>query len=310
MKLIAIVGPTCVGKSALGIEIAQKIGGEIISCDSMQIYKGMDIGTAKATKDEMNGIRHHLIDIVAPDADFSCADYTSLAKSAITEISQRGNVPIFVGGTGLYLDSVIEIGSFCDTQKDENYRKELEEYANTNGNEALHRMLEKIDMESADKTHANNIKRVIRALEIYKCTGVTKSEWDRKSKEQKPPYEATVIYLTYENRELLSKKIGERVDKMIKDGLADEVKSLIDCGYLGENTTAGGAIGYKEMIPYLKGEISLDEAAEQIKIATRQYAKRQSTWFSRKKNYNKIYVDTENVCKRVDEILGGFYGER
>lgn len=308
MRVIAIVGPTATGKSALGIELAEKIGGEIISCDSMQVYKGMDIGTAKATKEEMKKIPHHMIDIIEPDINFSCADYSLLATEAVNDITERGKTPIFVGGTGLYLDSVIEIGSFCDTSRDENYRAELERYAKENGNGALHDLLFSVDEKSAAEIHENNVKRVIRALEIYKCTGVPKSVWDEKSKLAPPPYDATVIYLTYSDRELLYKKIDARVDKMINDGLVSEVQSLYGKGYLRGNDTASGAIGYKEIVSYIEGNCSLDEATEQIKSSTRKYAKRQTTWFSRKKNYNKIYVDTENVRECVDKILGGING--
>lgn len=308
MRVIAIVGPTATGKSALGIELAEKIGGEIISCDSMQVYKGMDVGTAKATKEEMKKVPHHMIDIIEPDINFSCADYSLLAGKAADEIIARGKTPIFVGGTGLYLDSVIEIGSFCDTSRDESYRAELENYAKENGNYALHKLLSAVDEKSAAEIHENNVKRVIRALEIYKCTGIPKSVWDEKSKLTPPPYDATVIYLTYSDRELLYKKIDARVDKMIEDGLVREVQGLYEKGYLHGNDTASGAIGYKEIVAYIEGCVSLDEAIEEIKSSTRKYAKRQTTWFSKKKNYNKIYVDTENVRERVDEILGGING--
>ena len=308
MRVIAIVGPTATGKSALGIELAEKIGGEIISCDSMQVYKGMDIGTAKATKEEMKKVPHRMIDIIEPNVNFSCADYSLLATEAVHDIIARGKTPIFVGGTGLYLDSVIEIGSFCDTSRDESYRAELENYAKENGNDALHKLLSAVDEKSAAEIHENNVKRVIRALEIYKCTGVPKSVWDEKSKLTPPPYDATVIYLTYSNRELLYKKIDARVDKMVEDGLIREVQGLYEKGYLHGNDTASGAIGYKEIVAYIEGRISLDGAIEEIKSSTRKYAKRQTTWFSKKKNYNKIYVDTENVRECVDKILGGING--
>ena len=170
MKIIAIVGPTAVGKTALAIELAKRYNGEIISCDSMQVYKGMDIGTAKPTRDEMATVKHHLINVKEPNENFSCADYAVLAKKAIEDIAKRGKTPIFCGGTGLYLDSVIEIPSFCETAKDDEYRAYLENYAKENGNESVHAMLREIDPESADAIHHNNVKRVIRALEIYKCT--------------------------------------------------------------------------------------------------------------------------------------------
>ena len=181
-NIIAIVGPTAVGKSALALELARRLNGEIISCDSMQIYKHMDIGTAKPTKEEMAEIKHHLIDIKNPNEDFSCADYALYAKKAIDDIISRGKTPIFCGGTGLYLDSVIEIESFSSSVKDENYRAELELFAKENGNEALHQMLAEVDAQSASEIHPNNTKRVIRALEIFKCTNIPKSEWDKRSR--------------------------------------------------------------------------------------------------------------------------------
>ena len=308
MKIIAIVGPTAVGKTALAIELARRYNGEIISCDSMQVYRGMDIGTAKPTKEELAQIKHHLIDIKMPNENFSCADYAALAKKAIADIQKRGKTPIFCGGTGLYLDSVIEIPSFCETAKDEEYRKYLENYAKENGNESVHKMLDEIDSESAAAIHANNLKRVIRALEIYKCTGVTKSEWDRRSKEIKPPYDATVLFLTCEDREEMYRRIDRRVDIMMAEGLMFEVRGLYEAGLLDEKYTSSGAIGYKELLPTVTGESTVDIGVMELKTATRHYAKRQLTWFNKKKNYEKIYVDKENPLKRAIEILGDFNG--
>ncbi len=308
MKIIAIVGPTAVGKTALAIELARRYNGEIISCDSMQVYRGMDIGTAKPTKEELAQIKHHLIDIKMPNENFSCADYAVLAKKAIADIERRGKTPIFCGGTGLYLDSVIEIPSFCETAKDEEYRKYLENYAKENGNESVHKMLDEIDSESAAAIHANNLKRVIRALEIYKCTGVTKSEWDRRSKEIKPPYDATVLFLTCEDREEMYRRIDRRVDIMMAEGLMFEVRGLYEAGLLDEKYTSSGAIGYKELLPAVTGESTVDIGVMELKTATRHYAKRQLTWFNKKKNYEKIYVDKENPLKRAIEILGDFNG--
>lgn len=305
MKIIAIVGPTAVGKTALAIQLARELNGEIISCDSMQIYKGMDIGTAKPTKEEMAEIPHHLIDIKNPNEQFSCADYAALAKEAISDIMARGKTPVFCGGTGLYLDSVIEIESFSATVKDEEYRKELEEFAEKNGAEALHQMLREVDSKSADEIHMNNIKRVIRALEIYKCTKIPKSIWDERSKSETPPYDTEVFFLNCEDRELLYRRIEKRVDIMLRDGLLDEAKSLFENGMLKEGFTSYGAIGYKELIPYFEKTATLDECIERLKISTRQYAKRQLTWFSRKKNYNEILVDKEEPLKRAMEILRG-----
>ncbi|MBO5212506.1 MAG: tRNA (adenosine(37)-N6)-dimethylallyltransferase MiaA [Clostridia bacterium] len=304
MKVIAIVGPTAVGKSSLAIRLAKALNGEIISCDSMQVYRTMDIGTAKATKDELSAVPHHLIDILDPNESFSCADYAVLAKEAIENISSRQKTPIFCGGTGLYLDSVIEIPSFCDTAKDEKYRHSLELFASENGNSALHKMLTEIDPESAEATHENNVKRVIRALEIYKCTGITKSEWDRRSRLQAPPYEAHVFFLTCEDKALLYKKIEERVDIMIASGLIDEARALYENGSLSPEKTASGAIGYKEFIPYFKGADTLENCIAQLKLSTRHYAKRQLTWFSRKKNYHKIPIDTEDAFSYIMRFLG------
>lgn len=308
MKVIAIVGPTAVGKTALAIELAKRFNGEIVSCDSMQVYRGMDIGTAKPTREELAMVKHHLIDIKMPDENFSCADYAVLAKKALLDIEKRGKTPIFCGGTGLYLDSVIEIPSFCETAKDEEYRSYLEAYAKEKGNEAVHKMLAEIDPESAKATHANNVKRVIRALEIYKCTGVTKSEWDRRSKEVKPPYDATVLFLTCEDREEMYRRIDRRVDIMMAEGLMFEVRGLYEAGLLSPKYTASGAIGYKELLPAVTGDGTVDTGVAELKMATRHYAKRQLTWFNKKKNYHKIYVDKENPLERAMEILGDFNG--
>lgn len=306
MKIIAIVGPTAVGKTALAIELAKRYNGEIVSCDSMQVYKGMDIGTAKPTKEEMAAVKHHLIDIKEPNENFSCADYSILAKKAIENIVKRGKTPIFCGGTGLYLDSVIEIPSFCETAKDEEYRAYLEKYAYENGNESVHSMLKEIDPVSAENTHPNNLKRVIRALEIYKCTKVTKSEWDRRSKETKPPYDATVLFLTCEDREEMYRRIDRRVEIMMAEGLMFEVRGLYEGGMLDSKYTSSGAIGYKEFLPVVKGESTVDVAVSELKKATRHYAKRQLTWFNKKTNYHKIYVDKVNPLEEAVKILGDF----
>lgn len=304
MKVIAIVGPTAVGKTALAIKLAKELDGEIISCDSMQIYKGMDIGTAKPTKEEMAEVKHHLIDIKEPNEEFSCADYAIMAKACIEDIISRGKTPIFCGGTGLYLDSVIEIGSFSSTFKDEMYREELEKLAMEMGNEHIHNMLKEIDPKSAEEIHPNNLKRVIRALEIYHSSGITKSEWDEKSKEQKPPYDATVLFLNCKDREILKKRIDLRVDIMLSDGLLTETLDLYKRGMLKEEYTSFGAIGYKELIPYIENTDTLENCIERLKISTRQYAKRQNTWFSRKANYNTIYVDEADAYTEAMKILG------
>ena len=301
--IIAVVGPTAVGKTALAIELAERVNGEIISCDSMQIYRGMDIGTAKATKEERERVRHHLIDIRNPDEDFSCADYAILAKEAIDDSLSRGKTPIFCGGTGLYLDSVIEIPSFADTKKDIEYRSWLENYANTHGNSALHALLREVDSESADAIHENNVKRVIRALEIYHTTGKKKSELDAISKMKERPYRTTVFYLTYKDRDTLYSRIDSRVDYMIELGLVSECKSLFERGYLENGSTASDAIGYKELLPYLKGERALEECISELKLSTRHYAKRQGTWFRRKTDYHTVFVDEVNPLEYAIEVL-------
>ena len=304
MKIFCIVGPTAVGKTALALRLAKELDGEIISCDSMQIDKGLDSGTAKPTKEEMAEVKHHLIDIKEPNEEFSCADYATMAKACIEDIISRGKTPIFCGGTGLYLDSVIEIGSFSSTFKDEKYREELEKLSMEMGNEHIHNMLKEIDPKSAEEIHPNNLKRVIRALEIYHSSGITKSEWDEKSKEQKPPYDATVLFLNCKDREILKKRIDLRVDIMLSDGLLTETLDLYKRGMLKEEYTSFGAIGYKELIPYIENTDTLESCIERLKISTRQYAKRQNTWFSRKANYNTIYVDEADAYTEAMKILG------
>ena len=305
MDLIAIVGPTAVGKTALALALAKRYNGEIISCDSMQIYKHMDVGTAKPTKEEQSSCPHHLIDIKEPNEDFSCAEYATLAKAAIDDIKSRGKMPIFCGGTGLYLDSVLKISSFSETQVDESYRIELEKFAEANGADALHALLFEVDPESAEAIHKNNVKRVIRALEIYKCTGKKKSELDRLSREQKPPYDARVLFLTAHDRELLYSRIEKRVDIMLDEGLLDEARYLWENELLKPEYNSYAAIGYKELIPYFEGSKTLDECVSDLKLATRHYAKRQLTWFSRYESYHKIYTDTENAYDTACAIIDG-----
>ena len=304
MKVIAVVGPTAVGKSALAVRLAKKYNGEVISCNSMQVYRGMDIGTAKVTAEETEGIPHHLIDIKNPDEDFSCADYAALAKAKIEEIISRGKTPVFCGGTGLYLDAVLEIDSFGKTVADEDYRKEMELYAAENGNEALHRLLAEVDHVSAEAIHFNNVKRVIRALEIYKCTGKPKSVVDAENKSIRPPYDSTVFFLTCDNKELLYSRIEKRVDIMLEQGLLAETKELYAQGVFEKSRTAAGAIGYKELLPFIKGEASLDDCVAELKLSTRHYAKRQLTWFKKKANYIPICVDKENAYERALSVLG------
>ena len=285
-SVLAVVGATASGKTALSLALAKKFDGEIISCDSMQIYRGMDIGTAKPSVEERGGIIHHLIDIVEPNENFSVADYANLAKKAIEDISSRGKLPIFCGGTGLYLDAVLTSNEYSDAASDATLREQLFIEAETNGALALWRRLESEDAESAAAIHPNNVKRVVRALEIKLLTGISKSEWDRRSRLAPSPYRSLVLGLCYPDRAILYRRIDERVDSMVEAGLVQEVRELFESGKLLRGSTAAQAIGYKEIFDYLSGEVSLESAIDAIKLATRRYAKRQITWFG-----NKPYVE-------------------
>ena len=301
-KLLAIAGPTASGKSALAVRLAKELDGEIISCDSMQIYRRMDVGTAKPTSEEQALVRHKMIDIVDPDEDFSCADYVKYAKEEIENTIARGKLPIVCGGTGLYLDALLRGSDFGETKIDEALRRELEAFAAREGNEALHKRLTEIDAESAAEIHPNNVKRVIRAIEIFETGGVKKSELDRRSRLVPSPYDALVIALRYTDREILYGRIDKRVDVMLKDGLLAETEMLLGEGIFEKNTTASQAIGYKEMLGYLSGEMTLLEATEQLKTATRRYAKRQMTWFSSKDYVSWIDADLDGALRPFEEI--------
>lgn len=299
--VLAVVGPTASGKSALAIELAKRFDGEIICCDSMQIYKEMNIGTAKPNLDEQMQVVHHLFDFADPKESFSCADYIPLAQVVVEDILSRGKLPIFCGGTGLYLDRFLSGAQFEETEIDENFRREMESFAKEFGNEALHDKLREIDPISADEIHPNNVKRVIRALEIYKTSGRTKSELDKDSKSFESDYRAIQIGLKYENREILYDRINRRVDKMMTDGLLEETKSLLESGVFEKNATAAQAIGYKELLSYFCGQKSLENAVEDLKMATRRYAKRQMTWFSSHGNVNWLVADEKSLLELADE---------
>ena len=303
-RLVAVVGPTASGKTALSIALAKGLDGEIVSCDSMQIYRGMDIGTAKPTRDEQSAVPHHLIDFVDPFRSYSCAEYARDARVIIEDITARGKLPVLCGGTGLYLDAVLLGGSFDDTPSAPAVREKWNVIAAERGAQFVHDALRAVDAESADAIHPNNVKRVVRALEIYESCGVPKSELDRRSRERGLCYDACVIGLRYHSRERLYGRIDRRVDIMLEDGLLDETKRLWDEGVFERNATAAQAIGYKELLGYLRGECSLDEATECLKLATRRYAKRQMTWFSAKAYVRWVYADTEDGTMRdFDDIL-------
>lgn len=296
-KIIAVVGPTASGKTALSVALAQALGGEVLSCDSMQIYRDMDIGTAKPTMEEREGVPHHLIDIAAADEPFSCAEYAALAKQTVGEVIARGKLPIFCGGTGLYLDGVLRGGnSYEKTETAPEYRAELERIAAEQGPMAVHAMLAEVDPAAAEATHPNNIKRVIRALEIYHTTGMTKTELDRRSQEAETDYDALVIGIRFPDTEALYRRINLRVNLMLEQGLVEECRRLMEAGVFERSATAAQAIGYKELFPYLRGELPLTDCAETLKMATRRYAKRQMTWF--RMHGNVCWID------RTEETTG------
>lgn len=280
IPVYAVVGPTATGKSAYAVRLAKEMGGEIISGDSMQIYRGMDIGTAKATPEEQGGIVHHLLDIADIDEPFSAGRFMSLAKEKIAQIHERGNVPILCGGTGLYIELLLTGKQLAESTSDENLRAELLAFANEHGNEALHARLAQVDPDAAQAIHPNNVKRVIRALEICMLSGVTKTQADEQSRQFDNPYAPTIIRLTTDDRAALYERIDRRVRKMFETGLEDEVRALCEKG-LRDTPTASQAIGYKEFYPYFDGLITLEQVEEDICRNTRRYAKRQETWFGR-----------------------------
>ncbi|NGQ96369.1 tRNA (adenosine(37)-N6)-dimethylallyltransferase MiaA [Brevibacillus sp. SYP-B805] len=276
-KLVVIVGPTAVGKTELSLTLAKRFDGEIISGDSMQVYRQMDIGTAKASPAERNIVPHHLIDIVDPDQEYSVAHFQAMATRLITEINERGRLPFIVGGTGLYIESVTHRFRFAEAPHDPELRERLQKMAETEGAEALHRRLADIDPVTAQRLHPNDVKRVIRALEIYELTGRKMAEFQHRA--ACSPYHLYIIGLTME-REKLYERINRRVDQMIEAGLVEEVRSLLDQGYDPSLVSMQG-LGYKELVPYLYGEITLEKAINDIKQRTRHFAKRQLSWFRR-----------------------------
>lgn len=286
-KILCVVGPTASGKTDYAVELALKCGGEVVSCDSMQIYKHMDVGTAKPTADEMKGVKHHMIDIIEPNESFSVARFSEMARECIDDILLRGKTPVLCGGTGLYFDSTINNINFIQMDTDEEYRKDLESAAKEFGNEYVYEILKSVDEESAESIHPNNLKRVIRALEIYKTTGKKKSELDKEQLSE-PLYEPEITGLM-RDREVLYDRINKRVDIMMEKGLVEEVSELIKMG-IDTDATSMQAIGYKEIIEYLDGKTSLSDAVDKIKRESRRYAKRQLTWFKRNEKINWINI--------------------
>lgn len=304
-RILAVAGPTASGKSALALTLAAQLDGEIVCCDSMQIYRGLDIGTAKPTVAERAAIPHHMVDIRDPADLFSMADYVMLATAAIRDITARGRLPVVCGGTGLYLDALLRGTAPEPPAADEALRAELLQLAAERGEKYLHEQLTACDPASAAAIHPHNVRRVARALEIYRVTGVPKSEWDRRSAAAPSPFRATVLGLSFYHRELLYARIDRRVDEMIAAGLAEEVTRLDAAGIFAHSPTAAAAIGYKELLPFVRGECSLAAAVQTLKTATRRYAKRQITWFSAKPYVIPLYADEKDgvSCRKYEEIV-------
>ncbi len=300
IPVIVVAGPTASGKTALAVKIAVRYNGEIVSADSMQIYKYMDIGTAKPDEAEKRGIVHHMMDFADPLKGYSVAEYTAAAHKVIAGITARGKLPIVAGGTGLYITSLINDVDFTENEGDPKLRRELWEYAEKHGAHALHDMLEEIDPVQAEAVHENNVKRVIRAIEFYRTTGIKMSEHQAESKHIRSRYDALMMMIDFE-REELYERIDRRVDMMIEAGLVDEVRRLVGMGLTAEHMSMSG-IGYKEVIGYLNGERSLEETVALIKQSSRRYAKRQLTWFRRDKRIKPIPAD-ENMEKTVFSLI-------
>ena len=301
--VLAVVGPTASGKTWLGVELAKIYGGEVISADSMQIYKGMDIASAKPTEAEKQGIPHHLFEFLNPDVKFSVCEYVKLANSVIDDIHKRGKLPIVVGGTGLYVDALAQNLIFDSETSDLNIRKELEAEAEKEGLDKLYEYLKTIDYKSAQKISSSDKKRIIRAIEIYKISGKTKTECDELSKNAGAIYDNLFLGLNYADREVLYNRINKRVDIMLENGLIDEARNAFG-NFSG---TATQAIGHKELFKYFNGNMSIDEALEHLKMQTRRYAKRQLTWFRKNDNINWIFMDKEqNPIECAKRVINEF----
>ncbi len=297
--LIILTGPTAVGKTKASIGLAKAINGEIISADSMQVYKHMDIGSAKIRTEEMDGIKHYLVDVLEPDEEFHVVRFQQMAKQAMSEIYAKGKVPIVVGGTGFYIQALLYDIDFTENEEDSDYRRELEALAREKGPEFLHDMLKAVDEASAINIHANNVKRVIRALEFFKLTGQKISEHNETERAKKSPYEFCYFVLN-DDRKLLYDRIDLRIDQMLKDGLVNEVLSLKNKGYTKDMVSMQG-LGYKEILDYLNGECTLEEAVYILKRDTRHFAKRQLTWFRRERDV--IWIAKQEYDHDEQKIL-------
>lgn len=304
-RVVAVVGPTASGKTSLGVRLCEELDGEVISCDSMQIYRGMELATAAPTAEEQRGIAHHLIGFAEPEESFSVAQYCRLARGCVEDITARGRLPVIVGGTGLYFSSFIDNIEFFDEDNSDEIRRELKARAQQYGAQSLLDELMLIDPQTAEGLHVNNLGRIIRALEVYKATGRTMSETKRLSRRNASDIKPCIIGLDARSRDFLYDRINRRVDVMLENGLVDEAKRFYS-RYNGK--TAGQAIGYKELLPYLNGEKTLEECAEELKLQTRHYAKRQLTWFRRDERVRFLMIDdytsSEQLLQAALKIIG------
>ena len=299
IPLIVVAGPTASGKTRLAIDIAKEFNGEIVSADSMQIYKYMDIGTAKPTIEEQAEVKHHLIDFLEPDEEFSVADYTKLAHKTIADITKRGKIAVMCGGTGLYIDSIVNDVDFGEMETDYKYREQLREIAEKEGGQKLIEMLAEFDPISAERLHPNNIKRVIRAIEFYKISGIPISQHQENTKMAESRYNPIMFCIDHD-RSILYERINRRVDIMLEEGLLEEVKKIMDMGYTKDLNSMKG-IGYKEIMDYYDGLYSLEEAVEAVKQGSRRYAKRQITWFRR--NDKITMLNPDNALEKAKEVI-------
>ena len=303
-RMVAIGGPTATGKTALSVALAKEFGGEVVNADSMQIYRGLDIGTAKPTAEERQGIPHHLMDFLPPEAPYSVADFTAAAAPLIEQLNSAGKLPIVTGGTGLYITSLMKGTAFAPEKTDPAIRARLQTEADEQGSAALYARLQQIDPAYAKKLHPNNLPRVIRALELFEATGRRMSEQQRAALAAEPPYRSLCICLTCRDRAELYRRIDRRVDSMLQNGVLEEAKLVYD----NRETyrTAAQAIGYKEFFPYFAGEMPLNDCANRLKQATRNYAKRQLTWFRHQADGVWLYVDEEPPAPRAAELVRQF----
>jgi len=300
-KIVVITGPTATGKTKLGILLCKKFGGEVVSADSMQVYKGMDIGTAKPSPDEMEGVPHHMLSVVSPHEQFSVSRYVEMAAECTDDILRRSKIPFLVGGTGLYIDSLISGRNFAGTTEDKDLRRTLSEKYDALGGEKMLEMLAKLDPERASRLHPNDKKRIVRAFEVIELTGRTLSEHDRETQLAPKRYDALKIVLTFKDREDLYRRIDLRVDMMMEAGLLDEVRSLLDSG-LSPESTAMQAIGYKELVAAIEGKCTISEAVETIKRESRRYAKRQLSWLRRDKSVRWIFWENEPDYEKAIQL--------